>query len=156
MGDSHTSRQESGPSLISVELPFQTVLPAHYITDREMRMRLYRRMAELDNEHDVKTMLAELTDRFGPAPQPVHNLIFQLRVKLRAHRAHVDSIGCEQEMISIRCPQSKNESMRDKLLAALPPDTRIAREKVWISTTGMQQEWEQRLLRSLDILAAID
>ena len=131
----------------------EAALPAGYIADREMRMRLYRRLAELDNERAVDEMLAELSDRFGPAPAAVHNLLFQLRVKLRAHRAHIEAVGSERKMISLRCPLWEKEDMRAKLAAVLPPKTRITRGKVWLPTNGSTQEWQQRLLRSLDALA---
>lgn len=152
-GADQSAQPDWGLALVSVELPLEAALPAGYIADREMRMRLYRRLAELDNERAVDEMLAELSDRFGPAPAAVHNLLFQLRVKLRAHRAHIEAVGSERKMISLRCPLWEKEDMRAKLAAVLPPKTRITRGKVWLPTNGSTQEWQQRLLRSLDALA---
>ncbi len=155
-GDDHLRQPDWELALVSVELPFEAALPTSYIADRELRMRLYCRMAELDNEPAMDEMLDELNERFGPAPTVVHNLLFQLRVKLRAHRAQIDTVGSERNMISLSCPHWEKEGMREKLLAVLPPDTRITRGKVWLSTRGSSQDWQQRLLRSLDALGDPD
>ena len=152
-GNSHTLRPDWDISLVSVELPLEAALPASYIADRALRMRLYRRLADLENEHAVNEMLTELSDRFGPVPAPVHNLLFQLRVKLRAHRANIEAVGSEGKMISLRCPLWEKDGLRAKLIAILPNDTRITNGKVWLSTNGSAEEWQQRLLKSLDALA---
>ena len=55
-------------------------------------------------------------------------------------------------MISLRSPFWEKDGMRAKLLAILPNDTRITNGKVWLSTNGSTQEWQQRLLNALDVL----
>ena len=154
--DDHVTHPDWELSLVSVELPFEAALPSSYVSDRELRMRLYRRMAELDNENSVDEMVAELSDRFGPVPITVHNLLFQLRVKLRAHRAHIEAVGTEREMISLRSPHWEKEGMRNKLLAVLPPGARTTRGRVWLPTKGSAQDWQQRLMQLLDALAELD
>jgi transcription-repair coupling factor (superfamily II helicase) len=67
--------------LVSVDLPLNASLPDDYVPSREARIRLYRRMADLTQEGEVLALAQELEDRFGPLPEVVDNLLFQLRVK---------------------------------------------------------------------------
>ena len=139
-------------SLVSVELPFEAGLPKTYVTDRQIRMQLYQRMAELDSEDGVKEITAELADRFGKPPEPVQNLLFQLKVKLRAHQAQIDSINTEGKKISLRCRSLEVEKVRGYLAASLPDDARIARGKILLPIEDKNQQWKELLIESLNIL----
>ena len=52
--------------------------------DQALRVRLYRRLAELSTEQSIAEMRSELEDRFGALPAALRNLLYQLRIKLRA------------------------------------------------------------------------
>ena len=70
-----------------------------------MRLRFYRRMAVLVDLEQVDSMVGELTDRFGPIPDPVENLLYQLRIKILALRAGVSSISTEHKQIRLQLPR---------------------------------------------------
>ena len=139
-------------SLVSVELPFEVGIPQTYITDRRMRMQLYQRMAELDNDDSVQDIAAELNDRFGKPPESVVNLIFQLKVKLLAHKAQIDSINVEGKKISLRCRSIEDKHLQRYLADNMPSDTRITRGKILLSIENNNQEWKDLLIQSLDML----
>ena len=61
-----------------------------------MRLRLYRRMAELDSLEAIDDFAQELADRFGPVPEPAVNLLYLLRLKRLATRTSVDSITTDE------------------------------------------------------------
>ncbi|MBS60668.1 MAG: transcription-repair coupling factor [Anaerolineaceae bacterium] len=136
-------------SLVSVELPFEVGIPSTYITDRRMRMQMYQRMAELDNEDSIQDIATELSDRFGKPPEPVENLIFQLKVKLLAHQAQIDSINLEGKKISLRCRRIEDEQLRRYLADNMPRDVRITRGKILLSIESSNQEWKVLLIQSL-------
>lgn len=50
-------------------------------------MRLYRRIADLRDEIEIDALASEFNDRFGPLPDMLQNLFYQMRVKLRAEKA---------------------------------------------------------------------
>ena len=139
-------------SLVSVELPFEVGLPQTYVTDRRLRMQLYQRMAELDNDNSVKDIAAELSDRFGRPPEPVTNLMFQLKVKLLAHKAQIDSVNIEGKKISLRCRSLEDENLRRYLADTMPRDARITRGKILLSIEDTNQGWKEVLIQSLDVL----
>jgi len=54
------------------------------------------------DESEVDAMEAEFTDRFGALPEPVANLFFQMRLKLRAEAAGLASVALEGDQIVLR------------------------------------------------------
>ena len=69
-------------------------------------------IAEIDSEDGVKEIADELTDRFGKPPEPVQNLLLQLKVKLLAHQAQIDSVNIEGKNIALRCRSLETEKVR--------------------------------------------
>jgi transcription-repair coupling factor (superfamily II helicase) len=139
-------------SLVSVELPFEVSLPKPYIVDRQIRMQLYQRIAEIDSEDGIKEIADELTDRFGKPPEPVQNLLLQLKVKLLAHQAQIDSVNIEGKNIALRCRSLETEKVRIYLAAILPDDARITRGKILLPIDDNNELWKDLLIESLGIL----
>ncbi|TMC54055.1 MAG: transcription-repair coupling factor, partial [Chloroflexi bacterium] len=101
---------ESGPvassvfgpeSAVTLDLPLEAHLPKAYVPGEEMRLRLYRRMAELDSLEAIDDFAQELADRFGPVPEPAVNLLYLLRLKVLATRTSVDSITTDDVLARI-------------------------------------------------------
>ncbi len=80
---------------VNVDLPLAIGIPADYIPDQSLRLRLYRRLADLRDETEIDALASEFRDRFGPMPEMVDFLIYQMRVKLRAgeSRTGVGQLG---------------------------------------------------------------
>jgi transcription-repair coupling factor (superfamily II helicase) len=57
-------------------------LPAEYVSDTDVRLNLYRRLSSLREESELKAMVEEMHDRFGPAPGEVSNLLTVMAVRL--------------------------------------------------------------------------
>ncbi len=68
----------------SVDLPLDAYLPDEYIGDRTLKVNFYQRLANLTRIEQVEAMEAELSDRFGPPPPPVKNLLAMIRLKVEA------------------------------------------------------------------------
>ena len=62
-------------------------IPADYVSDPEIRINLYARLARLRDPGRIDDFAAELADRFGPPPDAVHNLLEAARVREMARRA---------------------------------------------------------------------
>ena len=91
---------------VNVDLPLAIGIPETYVPDTNLRLRLYRRLADLTDEAALEALAAEFTDRFGPLPEMITNLFYQMRVKLRAEQAGLVSIGMESGQIVLRYPPS--------------------------------------------------
>src|SRR6202158_1377766 len=68
------------------------LIPEEYVTDLPVRLALYRRLAEIENERDIESFAAELVDRFGPLPQEVEYLLQVVAIKSLCRRANVERI----------------------------------------------------------------
>jgi len=64
-----------------VELRIPAVIPEDYIPDVNMRLSLYKRIANSKDKHSLKELQVELIDRFGLLPDSSKNLIEITKVK---------------------------------------------------------------------------
>ncbi|MGN6465746.1 MAG: transcription-repair coupling factor [Rhizobiaceae bacterium] len=68
------------------------MIPEAYVPDLQLRMALYRRLAEIGNAEDIDAFGAELIDRFGPMPQEVEHLLKIVYIKILCHRANIEKL----------------------------------------------------------------
>ncbi len=60
-------------------LPAQ--LPESYVPEPQVRLSLYRRLSRGGDREQMEALAAELSDRFGPPPAPVRNLLTAVEIK---------------------------------------------------------------------------
>ena len=135
---------------VNVDLPFTIGIPAGYIHDTDLRLRLYRRIADIRDETEVDALSSEFLDRFGAPPEPVQNLFLQMRVKLRAEHAGLSSVSWEGGQIVLRYPSDGNGHARPRL-PDLGPDVRGGKGAYWCNF-GLAPDWVTHLLSVLDRL----
>ena len=68
------------------------MIPEAYVPDLDLRMGLYRRMNDLQNEVEIEAFAAELIDRFGTLPEATENLLTVIHIKLNARAAHIAKV----------------------------------------------------------------
>jgi transcription-repair coupling factor (superfamily II helicase) len=68
------------------------MIPESYVPDLQLRMSLYRRLADLDEPGEIDAFGAELIDRFGPLPDEVDHLLKLVYVKALCRRANVEKV----------------------------------------------------------------
>ncbi|MFN2134898.1 MAG: TRCF domain-containing protein, partial [Candidatus Promineifilaceae bacterium] len=119
-----------------------------------LRLRLYRRMATLDSFPEVDEMAEELADRFGEIPDPVHNLLYQLRVKSLALKAGVPGVVTEAGQVKIRLPEHGGLD-RFHLQRYLGNDVRVSRSAVWLPREMSTHEWQVALVQVLEKLQTL-
>jgi transcription-repair coupling factor (superfamily II helicase) len=80
------------------------LIPEVYVPDLQVRLGLYRRLADLVDETALGSFEAELRDRFGPLPDEVRHLLDIVSIKLSCRRANVASIdaGPKGAVIGLR------------------------------------------------------
>src|SRR5256886_5607250 len=77
----------------TVDLPLDAYLPDEYIGDRTLKVNFYQRLASLGGSEQVEAMAAEMTDRFGPLPPAVENLLTLVRLKVEAAQLGYEAIA---------------------------------------------------------------
>jgi len=88
----------------AINLGISVLIPEEYVNDLQLRLGLYRRVADLNSEADINSFAAELTDRFGDMPEEVRHLISVLGLKLLCKQAGIERIdaGPKGAVISFR------------------------------------------------------
>lgn len=138
-----------GPrEFVTIELPIATYIPMGYIPDMGLRIQLYRRIGDLSNPEAVEHLEAELTDRFGPLPDPVKNLLYQIRVKLLALQNGADAIITENEQVGVKMAGLAFVD-RQGLQRQIGMGVRVSRTALWLSRSD---NWQQQLLTLLERL----
>jgi transcription-repair coupling factor (superfamily II helicase) len=139
------------PGSVVIDLPLPAYVPTDYVSDVNLRLRLYRRLADLTTEAAIQEMRAELADRFGPPPPAVENLLYQLRVKVLALAARATAVTSDDGQVSVRLPYLA-EVDRAGLQRRLGGEVRVSRTAVWLPRELSQKEWPPRLLDVLEKL----
>ncbi|MEJ2375502.1 MAG: transcription-repair coupling factor [Pseudolabrys sp.] len=68
------------------------LIPDDYVADLSVRLALYRRLAEIEDERDIDGFAAELVDRFGKLPVEVEHLLQVVAIKALSRRANVEKV----------------------------------------------------------------
>ena len=68
------------------------LIPEEYVADLSVRLALYRRLAEIEDEHAIDGFAAELVDRFGKLPHEVEHLLQVVAIKALSRRANVEKV----------------------------------------------------------------
>jgi transcription-repair coupling factor (superfamily II helicase) len=143
---------------VSVDLPIAASIPVEYIPDRDLRLRIYRRLADIRAEPQLTEVKQELAERFGPLPTPVENLLYQLRVKIMAASAGVIAIGTENGQIVLTVPPV-GEVDQAFLGIKLGSRARVSKNKVWLGRAGdlraSDSAWREQLLNVLNQLNSL-
>ena len=80
------------------------LIPEDYVADLSVRLALYRRLADIEDEREIEAFAAELVDRFGKLPEEVEHLLKIVAIKSLCRRANVEKIetGPKGAVISFR------------------------------------------------------
>jgi transcription-repair coupling factor (superfamily II helicase) len=143
------------PEATLIDVPLAAYVPPDYVPDPALRLRLYRRMAMLGGLGEIDEMAAELADRFGPIPDPVHHLLYQLRIKVLAERGQVTAVTTEAGQIKIRLLDLEGID-RFRLQRYLGESVRVSRKAIWMPRDLSTKEWQVTLVQVLERLASFE
>ncbi len=113
IGEAVTELRGDGPAErpeVRVELPVDAHIPHDYVPGERLRLEAYTRIAAIDSADDIAAVLDELTDRYGPPPQPVLTLLAVARLRARARRAGLTDItqqGNHIRFSPVQLPESR-------------------------------------------------
>jgi transcription-repair coupling factor (superfamily II helicase) len=85
-----------------IDLPLDANLPDSYVPDEAQKLELYRRLAKARTAGDLAAFRQEMTDRFGPMPEPVVRLVEVAELRMAAEGAGVGSISREDGLLVVR------------------------------------------------------
>ncbi|CAN5162897.1 transcription-repair coupling factor [soil metagenome] len=115
------------------------LIPEKFVSDLQVRLGLYRRLADLEEQADLDAFAAELHDRFGRLPDEVNHLIDIVSIKLQCRKANVSSVdaGPKGALIGFRgdsfpnIPKLVEWIGGQGTLAKLRPDMKLVISRTW-------------------------
>ncbi|MGI5824969.1 MAG: transcription-repair coupling factor [Bacillota bacterium] len=87
---------------LQMDLGINAYIPDSYLSDSEVKIEVYKRIAALVDREAKEKLMAEVADRFGKMPQSVENLFALGEIKSLAGRLLVRSITCTPAGLNIR------------------------------------------------------
>ena len=77
-----------------------------YIPEENQRLRMYKRIAGVQNEAAIDEVRAELEDRYGPLPESVRHLLDASLLRIECERIGVSQIDRKRDQLHIRFTES--------------------------------------------------
>jgi transcription-repair coupling factor (superfamily II helicase) len=132
------------------------LIPEDYVADLSVRLALYRRLADLEDEREMEAFAAELVDRFGKLPVEVEHLLQVVAIKALCRRANVEKIdaGPRGVVLSFRDNEFSNPAGLLKFITEQGPGARIRNDKAGqkLVLLGDWPRPEQRLKGTTTVL----
>ena len=149
---------EPGPQ-IALGLP--VLIPESYVSDLDVRLGLYRRVARLEDDEEIAAFGEELADRFGAPPAEVETLLQIVGIKRSCRKAGIEKIdaGPNGAVLSFGAegfadPAALVSFIQDDAgRTRLRPDQRLVFRRDW-SDGARRLAGVKRLVARLSALAA--
>ena len=133
------------PELVCDNTPAR---PTDYVTDPDVRLQVYRRLADVRTPSQVREMARELRDRFGEPPEPAQALLDLLRLKTLALRVGVCDIRSDRQRIIVVRTDETPPNL-DDLPEWLRRRLRARGNILWLDREGLGDRWSEVLRRVL-------
>ena len=122
---------------ITVDAPI--LIPEDYVPDLDLRMGLYRRLNDVEDQNALEAFAAEMIDRFGKLPDPTDNLIRIIEIKLNAKKAAVQKMDIGPKGALVTFFDNTPPNIEGLLawvtkldgVARLRPDSKLVVNRVW-------------------------
>jgi transcription-repair coupling factor (superfamily II helicase) len=77
-------------------------IPSEYIADEHQRLRAYKRIADIKSGEEAEKLSGELSDRYGPVPEAVQNLLEFSMLKTIAQKLGIESIDRRGSVLNLK------------------------------------------------------
>jgi transcription-repair coupling factor (superfamily II helicase) len=137
------------------------LIPEKYVSDLQVRLGLYRRLADLHEQSDLEAFGAELHDRFGRLPDEVNHLLEVVSIKMLCRSANVANVdsGPKGVVLGFRKDIFPNPPALVQwisgqgTLAKLRPDMKLVILRTW-KTAEERLKGTRQIMQNLMKLAA--
>jgi transcription-repair coupling factor (superfamily II helicase) len=137
---------ETGDWSPQINLGVPVLIPGDYVLDLDVRLGLYRRLAQLQKKVELEGFAAELIDRFGPLPAEVETLLTVVRIKALCKRAGIAKLDggpkgatVQFHMDKYANPAGLVQFLQDQKGLAKVRDNRIVVRRDWSTDKGRLQ-----------------
>jgi transcription-repair coupling factor (superfamily II helicase) len=142
-----------------INLMIKGFIPNEYIPDLNQRLDFYRRIQIASDRNECMELSREMSDRFGPRPEPVDKLLMLLEIRVLCQRLHISKAHMKNGEVFLTLLNSTplraedltaNLDGRLKMLSEFQIGILVER-KSWRADLKMICEYLQKLSRSLTL-----
>ncbi len=149
-----TEEEEEWSPTIAIGAP--VMIPESYVEDLSVRLGLYKRLSTLETDQEIEAFGAEMSDRFGPVPDEVRQLMEIMAIKALCRRAHVEKVeaGPKGLIVSFRDGSFANPAGLVQWLSEQGPSVKVRPDMKLVFARDMadakaRMTGARRLLRDL-------
>jgi transcription-repair coupling factor (superfamily II helicase) len=77
---------------VLMELEYTGYIPDSYVTNQQIKMEIYKKIAAVSSVVEFESVLSELNDRFGPIPEEVSSLLALAEIRIICKKLSISSI----------------------------------------------------------------
>jgi transcription-repair coupling factor (superfamily II helicase) len=122
-----------------INLGTSVMIPETYISDLNLRLNLYRRIADLKTRDEINIFAAEMIDRFGKLPEEVKNLFEIIELKSLCRTANIEKVDAGPKGVVITFRHNEFPQpiallqwiQQPKMFAKLRPDQKLVFMREW-------------------------
>ncbi|MEG2406148.1 MAG: transcription-repair coupling factor [Clostridiales bacterium] len=86
---------------VTIDIACSAYLPDDYVGDGDVKIELYKKIAELKTHTELKSLLSEVEDRFGSVPDSVYHLFLVARLKILAEKLGIVTISQQKDNFKV-------------------------------------------------------
>ncbi len=86
---------------VFLELEYTGFIPESYIKAPSVKFEIYRKIASIQGEEELHALTTELSDRYGPPPVEVANLLYIAQIKIICRKLSIIRLTERQQVVSV-------------------------------------------------------
>lgn len=86
---------------VFLELDYTGFIPDSYIKAASVKFDIYRKISSIGDDASLQGLSSELSDRFGPPPQEVANLLYIAEIKILCRKLSIIRLSDRKGMVTI-------------------------------------------------------
>ncbi|MGI4869697.1 MAG: transcription-repair coupling factor [Janthinobacterium lividum] len=94
----------SGPRETQIETDLPVLIPATYVGNVSERLQLYAKLDRAQKPEELATLVASITDRFGPLPPQVQQLVDVVKLRWQASNLGFEKITLKRDTLRAYLP----------------------------------------------------
>lgn len=92
-----------------IETDLQVLIPEKYVANISERLSLYNQLDNIQNQTELENFQRSMTDRFGPMPEEVGNLVKLVMVRWKAERLQFEKLTLKNNIMKGTFVSSGND-----------------------------------------------
>lgn len=103
----------------TLETDLELLIPITYVNNDTERLRLYRELDGIANEEALEKFYQGLTDRFGPLPVSVQELLKSVKLRWLAKQLRLQKVKLKEDTMRCYLPAAQQDAIPQEALNAM-------------------------------------